>query len=68
MARTKATAKTRRHGDEVLIVVKVPKRMAEQLDDLAERQDSDRSKETRHALRERIRRFMPDAYQTAAHA
>lgn len=51
-----------------LVVVKVPPGMAEKLDRLVEINDSDRSKEVRKAIRERLLRTIPDSRMAAAHA
>ena len=51
-----------------LVTVKVPSGMAEGLDRLVEINDSDRSKEVRKAIRERLLRTIPDSRLAAAHA
>ncbi len=65
MRRAKATDPNKKFA---LVVVKVPTAMADGLDHLAQLNDSDRSKEIRKAIRERIMRQIPDSRMSAAHA
>jgi metal-responsive CopG/Arc/MetJ family transcriptional regulator len=65
MPRAKAIKRDR---DFTLLVVKVPTTLAEDLDRLVEVNDSDRSKELRKALRERLLRTIPDSRMSAAQA
>lgn len=65
MPRAKAIQREKGH---TLLVVKVPAQMADDLDRLVRVNDSDRSKEMRKALRERILRQIPDSRLSAAHA
>jgi metal-responsive CopG/Arc/MetJ family transcriptional regulator len=65
MPRAKAI---KRNRDFTLLVVKVPNNLAEDLDRLVQVNDSDRSKELRKALRERLLRTIPDSRMAAAHA
>ncbi len=65
MPRAKAIKRDR---DFTLLVVKVPTTLAEDLDRLVQVNDSDRSKELRKALRERLLRTIPDSRMSAAHA
>lgn len=68
MARTKLVRKDQKKSGETLIAVKMPADLIEKLDELAAKNDSDRSKEIRNAARERIKRLLPNSYLTAAHA